>query len=1052
VERRSNDPGRRDRGPGINVDQVLPDGLYEQLLTARLLRAVEALQLASDGVDPVSMDGLDPSEAPRYLAAHVATVVERVLRAPRISSDALAQVALCNRIVRLLAERDADAADRDTDAIAQAALLLAVQRHVAGLGQRAGLVRPTTPLAQHALFVNAPHEPVLAAELKRELESADRVDLLCAFVVWSGVRVLLDPLRRLRERGVPLRVVTTTYTGATEPRALDALVDLGADVRVSYDARATWLHAKAWLFERRTGFSTAYVGSSNLSHSALHNGLEWNVRLSGVGSPHLLERFRAAFETYWADPHFEPYEPARFKAAIGYQRTTGDLPIGLFDFRPFPHQEEILERLAVERERHGRRRNLIVAATGTGKTMVAAFDYRRLHSERPGARLLFVAHREEILQQSLSTFRAVMRDGSFGELLVAGQRPAAGTHVFASIQSLSRQNLTALDPEFFDVVIVDEFHHAEAATYRRLLEHIRPWVLLGLTATPERADGADVTHWFDGRTATELRLWDALEQGLLCPFQYFGVADDVDLRHVRWQRGGYDLAALSQLYTGNDARVAKVLQALQDIVGDTHRMRALGFCVSVEQARYMARCFNDAGIPARVISGDTPTAEREDGLRALRDGAVNALFSVDVFNEGLDVPQVDTVLFLRPTESATVFLQQLGRGLRRTENKAGLTVLDFVGQPHQNFRFETRFAALTGTEGRRLVRQIEDGFPFLPAGCSIQLDRVAAQVVLENVKGGIAAITDARLAEELRRTGDVSLAEFVRDAHPLDRIYRGRLGWSKLRRMAGFVDDLGPDGETLTRAIGRMRHIDDPERIALYTRVLTEERPPELATLAERERRLLTMLHADLWGTDRTAGTLTASLERFWRHDALRGELRQLLELLDDQSPHLPSRADLGEDVPLWVHARYSRSEVLTAFGVWDIARPPSSREGVLYVKAAGVDVFFVTLQKTPGRFSPTTMYRDYAISRDLFHWESQSTTSAASPTGQRYIHHAERQSRVCLFVRETGEDAQGRTTPFLFLGTAAYREHRGDRPMAITWQLDREIPADFFQVARAAA
>jgi hypothetical protein len=270
--------------------------------------------------------------------------------------------------------------------------------------------------------------------------------------------------------------------------------------------------------------------------------------------------------------------------------------------------------------------------------------------------------------------------------------------------------------------------------------------------------------------------------------------------------------------------------------------------------------------------------------------------------------------------------------------------------------------------------------------------------------------------------------------------------------MAGFVADLGPHADTLTRAIGRMSHVDDPERIGLYARVLADQQPPDPEALPERERRLLTMLHADLWGTNKTAGTLAASLERLWQHDAIRDELRQLLELLDDLSPRSPSRADLGEDVPLWVHTRYTRNEVLAAFGVWDLVRPPSLREGVRYVEPARAHLLFVTLQKTPDRFSPTTMYRDYAISRDLFHWESQSTTSTTSPTGQRYIHHAGRGSRVCLFVRETGEDAEGRTTPFLFLGAATYQGHRGDRPMAITWQLEHQIPADFFQVARAAA
>jgi HKD family nuclease len=324
------------------------------------------------------------------------------------------QVDLCNRLVDVVAQAVRSDSQASLDAVHRAELLLAVlYPPQTGLIQSPEFVRPQTPLSQDALLVNAPHEPGLASELRRELASADRIDLLCAFIVWSGIRLFLEDLRQARRRGVQVRVITTTYTGTTDQRSLDELASLGAEVRVSYDTRATRLHAKAWLFERNSGFSTAYVGSSNLTHSALHEGLEWNVRLAEASSPELLERFRGAFETYWADRNFEPYDPDRFARELQRQASTDSITFVPIDIHPYPFQEEILRRLEVERLRHGRWRNLLVAATGTGKTVVSAFDFRRLLDASPDSRLLFVAHREEILRQSLTVFRTVLREGSF---------------------------------------------------------------------------------------------------------------------------------------------------------------------------------------------------------------------------------------------------------------------------------------------------------------------------------------------------------------------------------------------------------------------------------------------------------------------------------------------------------------------------------------------------------------------------------------------------------------------------------------------------------------
>ena len=412
---------------------------------------------------------------------------------------------------------------------------------------------------------------------------------------------------------------------------------------------------------------------------------------------------------------------------------------------------------------HDRHRNLVVAATGTGKTVVAALDYRRLVRDTHGRdlTLLFVAHRKEILQQSRRMYQEVLTDATFGELLVDGKEPVKWRHVFASIQSLSQSRLSGIEAHHFDVIVVDEFHHAEAASYRRLLDRVRPIELLGLTATPERADGVDVRDFFGGRVAAELRLWEALEQNLLCPFHYFGIHDGTDLESVQWRRGGYDLSALNSIYTGNDARTRIVVKELNDKVADVSSMRALGFCVSVEHARYMAQRFVDAGIPARAVSAETSAADRRDALNALRAHKINILFAVDLFNEGLDIPEVDTVLFLRPTESATVFLQQLGRGLRLTRGKTVLTALDFVGHQRREFRFDQRFRAMTGVGGKALQRQVEEGFPFLPSGSQIVLDSIAQDLVLENIRQQVAPRW-AALVSEVRSHPDNRLASYRR--------------------------------------------------------------------------------------------------------------------------------------------------------------------------------------------------------------------------------------------------------------------------------------------------
>jgi superfamily II DNA or RNA helicase/HKD family nuclease len=1030
----------------------LVPGLYEQLVTVPL-----AQQLQGTPSELVQREELDGEDADVLLARHVHTQVRHALRLVKGSAEGgtglARQVALVNG---LIAQLGRDAGLETTEPVADAhEVLLALLERPSHPGPPHVPARPEVPLSASALLVNGSTQPRIGTELRRELESADAVDLLCAFVKWQGFRVLEAELRALRERGCRLRVLTTTYMGATDRRALDALAEMGAEVRVSYETRTTRLHAKAWLFHRNTGFSTAYIGSSNLSRSALLDGLEWNVRVAAAEQPHVVDTFRATFEAYWEDTSFEPYDPARdaarFDSAVAAERGEGSgvTLVGL-EVRPFDYQRAMLERLEAERTLHGRWKNLVVAATGTGKTVLAALDYARLRKQERVDSVLFVAHRDTILRQSLHTFRSVLRDGAFGELYVGGERPEAWRHVFASVQSLAQVDLSKLAPEHFDMVVVDEFHHAMADTYVRLLEHLSPRVLVGLTATPERMDGQDVKQWFDGRIAVELRLWEALDRGLLAPFQYFGVHDDVDVSSVPWKRGGYELSELSNLYTGNDARAQKVLEEVHRRVGDVGRMRALGFCVSIEHAEYMARKFSEHGIPAASVSSRTTQEARAEALRALRDRRVKALFAVDLFNEGLDVPEVDTVLFLRPTESATVFLQQLGRGLRHSDGKACLTVLDFIGKQYSRFRFDTRLRALTGTSRRELERQVVQGFPYLPAGCHLSLDRVATGLVLENVRQAL-NIGWRGLVAELRGLGDVGLQRFLEETgvEPED-LYRGdKRGWAEMRREAGLgVEPAGPADAKLAGAIGRMLHLDDPEQLEAYRALLEQPEPPRTEGVSPRRLRLLWMLHFSLWGANESPERLGEGLRRLWAEPARRHELLEVLALLTERLERVTPAWEPSGRVPLRVHARYSRDEALAAFGV---DKPASVRQGVKWVEAEQADLLFVTLRKTERHYSPTTRYQDYAISSRLFHWESQNLTSESSETGQRYIGHVARGSSVHLFVRETKEGLLG-ASPYVYAGPASYVKHEGSRPMAIIWKLEHELPVELLERARLVA
>ncbi|MGW7065839.1 DUF3427 domain-containing protein [Streptomyces sp. NPDC054855] len=1029
-------------------------GLYEELITLRFEQQLK--DLTDLGWQPVSGPVGDES-VPHVLSRHVASTVQRVLHGIPPEERVHAANHILNSISTL------DGAREWVELVAEGPRqLLALARQEA---PGVFAIRPATPLSDAGLITNSPDDPSLGFELRAELATADRVDLLCAFVKWHGLRVIEKSLEAARDRQVPIRVLTTTYIGATDRSALDRLVnEFNAEVKVNYETRSTRLHAKAWLFHRESGYNTAYVGSSNLSKAALLDGLEWNVRLSTVATPDVMRKFDATFDAYWSDPSFELYDPKvdgeRLRDALTIasgrsSRSDSDRRITLsgLEVRPYAHQRDMLERLEVERGVHDRHNNLLVAATGTGKTVMAALDYKQLRKKHGrDLRLLFVAHRKEILEQSIRTYQDVLVDANFGESLHSGEIPERWTHVFASVQSLNARTLERLNPDHFDVIVIDEFHHGTAPTYRKIIDHFSPMELLGLTATPERADGYNIQNeFFDGRIAAEMRLWEALENDLLSPFHYFGISDNTDLKSVLWKRGGYDDAALSNVLTGNVPRARLIVKKVEEKIADPGSMRALGFCVSVAHARFMADFFRAAGLNAIALSGDTSAEVRKRALDDLKTGDLQVIFSVDLFNEGLDIPDVDTLLLLRPTESATVFLQQLGRGLRRSENKAVLTVLDFIGQHRKEFRFENQFRALTNLTRKRLLDNIEWDFPRLPSGCQILLEEKAKHTIIDNIKAQI-GINVTALTREVADYAEMELHRYLEESgRELKDIYRGSgNSWTGLLRRAGLLKGEPPAGEAaLLKRMPSFLHVDDPLRVAAYTR-LVEDDAPAYDDLDEQGQAYARMLFFQIWPlggvTRKGFASYDAGFAVLREHFAFRSELRQVLAYNLAHTEHVPVPL-LGSHagIPLTVHASYSREEILPALGQSYIGgfMPGDFREGVKWCESIKTDALLVTREKDEKDFSPQTRYHDYALTTRNFHWESQNQTSDTSPTGQRYQHHAAEGSHVLLFIRRYKNTDIGGAQPWMLLGPAHYVEHKGSKPMAVTWKLKHEIPAE---------
>ena len=559
-------------------------------------------------------------------------------------------------------------------------------------------------------------------------------------------------------------------------------------------------------------------------------------------------------------------------------------------------------------------------------------------------------------------------------------------------------------------------------------------------------DNEDILKDFSNTIAAEIRLPEALNRGLLCPFQYFGISDSIDLSEAQWLNGRYVPSELTKIYTRNDRRVDEIIVNLKKYLKDAKDVRALCFCVSQEHAQYMAEKFQLAGFKSDYLVS-TKSELREGIRKKLTSKEINYLFVVDIFNEGVDIPEIDTVLFLRPTESLTVFLQQLGRGLRLADGKECLTVLDFVGNSRPEYDFEGKFRALVGKTNKPIYNEIEDDFPHLPLGCTIILEKSAKEVILQNIRYATSLNTNQILLKirnfKHQTNLQLNLKNFVNFHHlPLQFVYR-RASWKSLCHKAEQIENYSAQNEKeISRAIAKKWL--SCNSTCYFQFILTLARRNfvvSLNQLSEEEKAMCLMIYYDIWQNENQFNSLEESIEAIGKNKMFVDEIIEVLEILLDKIDFLEKDIILPYSQPLKLHSRYTREQIFSAFSMSSFETKTSNREGVAYLKDLNTELLFIDLIKSEKDFSPSTLYQDYALSDRLFHWQTQNSARPDKGKGFSYINHEELGKIILLFVRERNEDEYKNKMSYVFIGKARYIDYYGSKPMNITWELSEPMP-----------
>ena len=900
-------------------------------------------------------------------------------------------------------------------------------------------------------------------QLKSELLTCRSFDIIVSFIRGSGLNMLISTLKILNEMGIKGRVITSTYMNVTEPKALRILNDLeNIDVKVYQHRKMTdSFHTKSYIFYRDQNLSSVIIGSSNISAAALKTGEEWNVRTYERASDAVFEHTSIKFNRLWDSDRVVPLTSKFITKYENFIESNHVIkPISKSfnvnqdeeGFRPNSMQKTAISNL-IQSIDNGHKRGMAIAATGTGKTFLAALAAERLDPER----VLFVAHRNELLDSGLKTFKTVFKgeDTLYSKYKASDRTMSKFT--FASIQTLVN-DIDKIDSRQFDLIIIDEFHHATASNYMKVINHFEPEFLLGLTATPERTDGGDIFELAEHNIIVDVRLKDALEGELLVPFQYYGISDDtIDLSKTE----KISSQELTKLLNSN-RRVDFIISKMNEYALSGQR-KAIGFCQSIDHANFMYKSFLDKGFHCEVLTGDNTDEERRDVINRLEsdDDPLEIIFTVDLFNEGVDIPSVNLILFLRPTESAIIFTQQLGRGLRKFDGKEYLTVLDFVTNDRNNYLIPI---ALSGDrharDKNRLSKSTKKGLSKNSPQIHIELDYKTKHKILKSIEQ-----TDFYAAKNVKKEMKMFL----------DNIRRETKDDKRTINIKDFhLFDEAPNPFMVFKKTYKNIHEINVKINAFDETDEKINSNKELKTIFDKITRLIPVkliydyiaLIGYLKGEDVTINYIEDVIYKYYNISLNRQAKRKIDlsinrveirykdiinlskkynidKILDDYLDFglLSYRKNyninyLNKMNDLELYKEYNHESVAARVGYdKDISSWQSG------VQSFGNNYYlFVNLKKDEEKVDINLQYKDFFESDQIFYWETQNSTHQNTAVGRDLIFHKEKDIKVHLLVRKQNVE-KGVVQPYYYLGELEVLNYQGNKPISFIWKLKNRIP-----------
>ncbi|MGK0575642.1 DUF3427 domain-containing protein [Macrococcus capreoli] len=916
-------------------------------------------------------------------------------------------------------------------------------------------------------------------QLKNELLTCDSFDIIVSFIRGSGLNMLVSTLNILKDLGIQGRIITSTYMNVTQPEALRKLMEYeNIKVKVYQSSKLEdSFHTKAYLFHRTKNMSSVIIGSSNITKAALKTGEEWNIRTYEKASDSVFVKTQARYDMLWESEKVVELKESLIKKYENFIESNKIIrPISQsFNIKnsdddviqPNSMQKEAIKNLLVSIDK-GHKRGLAIAATGTGKTFLSAMAAERLNPRN----ILFVAHTNELLDSGLKTFKKIFKSESADEFVkYKADKRDIKKYTFASIKTLVK-DIEKIDKDTFDIIIIDEFHHATASNYMKIIDHFTPRFLLGLTATPERTDNGDVFELAEYNVICDVRLKHALESELLAPFQYYGISDDtVDLAGNE----GIAVENISKLLSTN-IRVEFIIDKMNQYTL-SGPMKAIGFCQNIDHAQFMNQSFINKGFHSTILTGKNTDSEREQAIKDLQsnENPLEIIFTVDLFNEGVDIPQINLILFLRPTESSIIFTQQLGRGLRLYDNKEYLTVLDFVTNDRKNYLVPI---ALSGDQNfigkEKLKSTIENNFNNVSENIHIELDYKSKEAILktidntlfytaENIKKEARMFLDQiriinKEKEHILNILDFHYYENAPDLFMLfGANYKTLSALNKAIKSENEVDKEINQNKLYTWLFKEITKLLPIRRIIDYfviIEVLIHETIAfkDLITRIEDKFQITSseFLKTNILLAMKRTEELNFEKQSKFVYNQETKQLSTSITISDNVKEVLKDYLTFGilsyqnefevallnEQFPLKLHKEYSRHEVAAIIG-YDKSIY-SWRDGVKQYN--GNHYLFVNLKKDTENVEEHLMYDDYFIDELHFHWQSQNKTSRDSKTGQQYINHVRDNKKVFLFVRRATNE-EGITLPFYYMGEIEFTSAKGDKPISIEWKLKNPVP-----------